>query len=97
MSSCASINSVDSLEELYGTNTATVSDIIESPIEEVRRFFLGKSHTQILQYGLGMEIPGAPPLAAHTIVVTMDCEKHEVVPQQNMGSIRFRGKKWRHF
>jgi len=81
MSSSASINSVDSLEELYGTNTATVSHVIETPMEEVRRFFLGKSHTQILQYGLGMEMPGAPPLAAHTIVVTMDCEMHEIEPR----------------
>jgi len=81
MSSSASINSVDSLEELYGTNTATVSHAVETPMEEVRRFFLGKSHTQILQYGLGMEIPGAPPLAAHTIVVTMDCEMHEIEPR----------------
>ncbi|KAI4939256.1 uncharacterized protein J4E92_000540 [Alternaria infectoria] len=72
---------VDSLEELYGTNTATVSHVVETPMEEVRRFFLGKSHTQILQYGLGMEIPGAPPLAAHTIVVTMDCEMHEIEPR----------------
>ncbi|KAI4635389.1 uncharacterized protein J4E87_000340 [Alternaria ethzedia] len=81
MSSSASINSVDSLEELYGTNTATVSHVVETPMEEVRRFFLGKSHTKILQYGLGMEMPGAPPLAAHTIVVTMDCEMHEIEPR----------------
>lgn len=50
-------------------------------MEEVRRFFLGESHTEILRYGLGMDISGAPPLAAHTIVVTMDCEKHEKSPR----------------
>ncbi|KAI4944939.1 hypothetical protein J4E91_008283 [Alternaria rosae] len=86
MSSSASINSLapslaDSLEELYSISTSLVSNVTERPTEDVRRFFLGKTHTEILRYGLGMDISGAPPLAAHTTVVTMDCEKHEKSPR----------------
>ncbi|KAH6882030.1 hypothetical protein BKA58DRAFT_416087 [Alternaria rosae] len=86
MSSSASINSLapspaNSLSELYSISTSLVSNVTETPMEEVRRFFLGKSHTEILRYGLVMDIPGAPPLAAHTIVVTMDCEKHKKSPR----------------
>ncbi|KAG9193543.1 hypothetical protein G6011_03578 [Alternaria panax] len=54
------------LEEPSSVSTISISNVPEMPMKE---------------YGFGMEKAGAPALAAHTIVVTMDCEKFESEPR----------------
>ncbi|KAF2825132.1 hypothetical protein CC86DRAFT_383072 [Ophiobolus disseminans] len=70
--------SIDDLEAFQGLS---ISDIPESSLEGVRRFFNNMSDSAILEYTFGIDKPGAPELAEHTIVIAVDCEKFEYEPR----------------
>jgi hypothetical protein len=58
----------------YPVITIATPDATE--MEKVRRFF-GSMTDAVLQYGLGMDKPGAPDYARHAIGICLDCEQYE--------------------
>ncbi|KAF2029884.1 hypothetical protein EK21DRAFT_112559 [Setomelanomma holmii] len=70
-----------SSEALDAFRNLSISNVLETPMDEIRRFFRGMSQSSIFAYGLGIEKAGAPDFAKNAVVVVMDCEKFEHEPR----------------
>ncbi|KNG48300.1 hypothetical protein TW65_05209 [Stemphylium lycopersici] len=69
------------INELQNLSVQSISSVPETSLENIRNFFCGMSDSAILRYGLGLPNASAPALAENTVVIVMDCEKHEHEPR----------------